>query len=231
MPVVVGRRRAVPVTPAVARRGAGMVFTLTGVPTAPAKCAGRAQRALEPGARHLEGVVPGDRVVLVEGPGERAGERGDRVDVDAAGLVDGDPQHAAGVLEVVEIEMRDRPPGARRGRERAQVCSWSVTSLAGQRLRCRHPFRNGAGTGRDGSTKRKAWARPTPFVQNSNGLRRRSIADSPNWSTIVGARPRPGREPGAVPGRVSRSGRRRRRGRARRRTRAGRRRDARGSGP
>src|SRR4051812_35560626 len=65
---------------------------------------GRTQRPLDPGAGHLEGVAAGDRVVVVELTRHDPRGQGDGVEVDAAGLVDTDAQHAAGVLDVVDLE-------------------------------------------------------------------------------------------------------------------------------
>ena len=70
-----------------------------------------AQRALEAGARHLEGVLAGDGVVLVEGPGDGPGGGGDLLHVGAARLVDGDAQHRTGLLEVEQLEVLGRHEG------------------------------------------------------------------------------------------------------------------------
>ena len=69
----------------------------------------RAQRPFEAGARHLERVVAGHRVVVVEVTGDHPGDEGQRVEGDAAGgpgrRVDRDPQRAAAQLDVVEVEL------------------------------------------------------------------------------------------------------------------------------
>ena len=96
----------------------GLVLTFTVVPTAPAKWAGVRSGRSRPGAADLEGVVAVDRVVLVEGPGDGAGQAADGVDVGAARGVDQHLEHAAGQVEVVQIEVsvghegRDEVPDA-----------------------------------------------------------------------------------------------------------------------
>ncbi len=62
------------------------------------------QGPLEAGGADLEGVVPGDRVVVVEGVRDGAGDGGDGVDVRTALTVDEDLQAAAVEGDVVEVE-------------------------------------------------------------------------------------------------------------------------------
>ena len=90
---------------------------------APAEVLGRAQRALEPGAAHLERVRPaehGGRVGARRGPARAAcGRGGDRVEVDAApSRSHEDPQRPGAPAPRSARRRRVEQPRAARGRDR-----------------------------------------------------------------------------------------------------------------
>ena len=89
-------------------------FTDTSVPMAPAKCSGRAQRALQAGAADLEGVrSPGATAALLERPARRRRLASSRVSMSTPpGRSRIEPAGSpAGEHEVVELEAeRVRPP-------------------------------------------------------------------------------------------------------------------------
>ncbi len=76
-----------------------------------------AQPALEPGARDVQGVAPGDRVVRVQPGRDGAAGLGEGVEVDPAGAGHGDAERPAGQLEVVEVEAEPGQQGAQGGLE------------------------------------------------------------------------------------------------------------------
>ena len=146
------RRRARRVTrrsswPTSARRMA------TTLPTSRWKCAGRAQRPLDARAGDLERVVARHRVVVVELARRPAGWPGRGVEGDAARRagrgVERDPQRAAALLDVVQVEpeiggdrcdeLRGREPARRVGRR----CRPSVDLLS-----VRRSFHETEGVGR-----------------------------------------------------------------------------------
>ena len=77
---------------------------MTVSPTALVKWAGRRRVPLHPRARHLQGVGAGDRVALVEELGDRPVDRGEGLEVDAAGAVDRHQHHAGPVLDVDQLD-------------------------------------------------------------------------------------------------------------------------------
>jgi len=65
----------------------------------------RAERTLETGARHLEGVAAGNGVVTVKSVGDDQGGLADAVEVDAAGPVDGHAQGGAQLLDIDDLDI------------------------------------------------------------------------------------------------------------------------------
>ena len=91
----------------------------------------------------------------------------DGIHAHAARLADDHPQDAPRVVEVVEVEMELGHQGFDERADALRCAHGGHLLVSDLRIGLRHPFRDWPGR----STKRKAWARPTPFVQKSNGLR------------------------------------------------------------
>jgi len=73
-------------------------------PDRPRVVSRRAQDALEAGARDLERVPGGDRVVLIERPRDGPSGPGDVVDVDPTLAIDRDPQDRTRLFEIEQVE-------------------------------------------------------------------------------------------------------------------------------